>query len=64
MVGELPGRPASGKSFQTNVLVLLRINDDDKIERVDEYYTATLDQGVDLEGYLLMNRDKIGTEKL
>ena len=64
MVGKLPGRPASGKSFQANVLILLRINDDGKIERVDEYYTATLDEGVDLKSYSLMNRDKSGTEKL
>ena len=64
MVGKLPGRRASGKSFQTNVLILLHINGDGKIERVDEYYTATLDQGVDLKGYPLMNSNKSGTVKL
>lgn len=64
MVGNLPGRPASGKTFQTNVLILLHINEDGKIEKVDEYYTATLDQGVDTEGYSLMNSEKSRTEKL
>ena len=46
------------------MLILLYINGDRKIERVDEYYTATLDRGVDLEGYSLMNSDKSGTVKL
>jgi hypothetical protein len=36
MVGDLPGRPASGKPFRTNVLIVLRINAADLIERVDE----------------------------
>ena len=44
MVGPPPGRRASGKSFQNHVLIMLGIGEDGKIGRVDEYYTATLDE--------------------
>ena len=46
MVGPLPGRAASGKTFRANVLILLKIKEGGKIQRVDEYYSATLDEGV------------------
>ena len=54
MAGDLPGRKASGKRFRTNVLIVLKIEaESGKIERVDEYYTATLDEGCDVSGYVL-----------
>lgn len=64
MVGPLPGRPASGKTFRANVLILLKINAERKIERVDEYYTATLDEGVDVKNYKLLNGEKRKPGKL
>ena len=66
MVGKLPGRPASGKSFRTKVIILLGIGEGGKIERVDEYYTARVDEGMELEGYRLMGarRKQNGSEKL
>lgn len=64
MVGPLPGRPASGKTFRANVLILLKINEERKIQRVDEYYTATLDEGVDVKNYKLLNGEKRKPGKL
>lgn len=64
MVGPLPGRAASGKTFRANVLILLKINEEGKIQRVDEYYTATLDEGVDVEDYKLLDGEKHGSRKI
>ena len=64
MVGPLPGRPASGKTFRANVLILLKINEERKIQRVDEYYTATLDEGVDVKNYKLLGGEKQKPVKL
>ena len=64
MVGTLPGRQASGKLFRTNVLIVLGIDEMGKIQRVDEYYTATLDQGRDVSEYRLVRPRKHGVEKL
>ena len=55
MIGPLPGRKASGKSFAANVLIVLGINEEDKIQKVDEYYSATLDEAGDVDTYRLMN---------
>lgn len=49
MVGPLLGRKPSGKTFAANVLVLLGINGEGKIQTVDEYYSATLDEAGDTE---------------
>lgn len=64
MVGPLPGRAASGKTFETNSLILLGINEDGKIQRVDEYYTATLDECPGVEKYTLMSAGRSGSAKL
>lgn len=69
MVGDLPGRKASGRRFRTNVLIVLRVcaggegEGEGKIERVDEYYTATLDEGCDVEEYKLVGRGGGGGDK-
>lgn len=56
MAGDLPGRKASGKRFRVNVLIVLKIDGrSGKIERVDEYYTATLDEGCDVWKYKLVS---------
>lgn len=64
MVGAMPGRPASGKDFQANSLIMLGIDEDGKIQRVDEYYTATLDECKGLEHYTLMSAGSRPSSKI
>lgn len=64
MVGKLPGRRASGKYFRTNVILVLRIDDEGKIERVDEYCTATLDEGCEIMDYRLAGAKSRAEAKL
>ncbi|MCJ1333439.1 hypothetical protein MMC10_010138 [Thelotrema lepadinum] len=64
MVGALPGRKASGKTFKANVLIMLGINEENKIQKVDEYYSATLDEAGDVDTYKLINPPQRGREKL
>ena len=65
MVGPLPGRRASGRTFAANVLIILGIDQQNQIEKVDEYYSATLDEAGDVEMYRLISRPtKRGPEKI
>ena len=65
MVGPLPGRKASGRTFAANVLIMLGIDGENKIEKVDEYYSATLDEAGDVGTYKLMSAPrKRGPEKI
>lgn len=65
MVHSLPGRKASGRTFAANVLIMLGIDGANKIEKVDEYYSATLDEGGDVETYKLISASrKRGDEKI
>ena len=64
MVGPLPGRAPGGKIFRSHVLILLGINDDGKIQKVDEYHSAAVDEGTDVEAYTFMGTGKKNAGKL
>ena len=64
MVGKLPGRVPSGKTFHAKVLILLGINKEGKIQNVDEYYSALLDESTGVDSYHLMNARKKGSSKI
>ena len=64
MVGPLPGRPASGKTFPANVLIHLKVNEERKVQRLDEYCTATSDEGVDAKNYKSLGGEKHKPGKL
>ena len=64
MVGALPSKKASGRTFAANVLIMLGVNEDNKIQKVDEYYSATLDEAQDIQTYKLTSPPERGPGKL
>ena len=65
MVGRVGKRPASGRSFAANTLIVLQIDErDGKISRVDEYYSATFDELGDVETYQIVAAPERAGHKL
>ncbi|KAK0272683.1 hypothetical protein LTR35_012649 [Friedmanniomyces endolithicus] len=50
---------ATGQAFECHVCMLIRVNDDKKICRLDEYYNRKWDDGIAEEKYLLMKGKSI-----
>ncbi|KAK3100951.1 hypothetical protein LTR53_018703, partial [Teratosphaeriaceae sp. CCFEE 6253] len=50
---------ATGQAFECHVCMLIRVNEDKKIYRLDEYYNKQWDNGIAEEKYLLMKGKSI-----
>jgi hypothetical protein len=45
---------ASGRDYKNHLCLVMKIDDDGKIKRIDEYYNKAWDQGVKEEEYTIM----------